>query len=231
MTIIYHKNLMQRTDEWLAARCGLLTASEMKFVLTEKTLKTASNDKSRAHVWELLGQRVNNYVEPTYQSFDMQRGVEDEEDALILYNQHYAPVERCGFVTNDMLGFKLGYSPDGLVGDQGQIEVKSCCQKWQMEVICDFLPAGKMPPEHVIQVQTGLLITQRAWCDFISYGNGQPMVVIRVTPDLEVQEAIIAAATSVEKDIAEKMTRYNNTLAKFKCVPTLRKNRSDDLVL
>ena len=50
--IRYHRDLVQGSDEWLAARCGLLTASEMKLIVTT-TLKPASNDKERAHLYEL----------------------------------------------------------------------------------------------------------------------------------------------------------------------------------
>ena len=55
--ITYHNDLIQGSDEWHAARCGLLTASEVKLILTP-TLKIAANDKTRAHVWELLAQRL-----------------------------------------------------------------------------------------------------------------------------------------------------------------------------
>lgn len=231
MSINYHKKLVQRSEEWYAARCGLITASEMKLLVTEKTLKKAANDKSRGHVWELVGQRVTKYVEPSYESFDMARGKEDEFEAQILYNAHHAPVELCGFVTNDEWGFTIGYSPDGLVGEEGLIEAKSRCQKYQTETICDYLPIGKIPEEFVIQCQTGLLVTRRKWCDFISYGNGQPMAVIRVEPDLEVQRAIIEAAEAAEKDIAEKVARYHQNVEFFKLIPTVRKDRSEDLVL
>lgn len=230
MTIIYHTDVIQRSEAWYQLRCGLLTASEMKFILTP-TLKTAANDKSRAHIWELAAQRINNYVEPSYESFDMARGKEDELDAKILYNEHYGPLHGCGFITNDRWGFTIGYSPDALADHDGQIEVKSHCQKWQTEIICDFLPVGKIPPEDVIQVQTGLLVSERSWCDYVPFGNGQPMPKIRVEPDLEVHKAIIEAAALAEKDIADKITRYNGALAKFKCVPTIRKNRSEDIHL
>lgn len=229
MTITYHKDLIQRTDEWYAARCGLITASEMKLLVTEKTLQHAKNDKSRGHVWELVGQRATRYVEPSYESFDMQRGNEEEEDARILYNEHYAPVERCGFVTNDEWGFTLGYSPDGLIGENGLIEAKSRCQKYQTETICDFLPAGKIPSEFIIQCQTGLLVTRRKWLDFISYGNGQPMVVIRVMPDLEVQKAIIQAASDAENAIVELLGRYHKAIESFKLIKTVRKERTGEI--
>src|ERR1700677_567126 len=108
--IKYHADLIQGSEEWAAARCGLLTASEMRLILTP-TLKIASNDKERSHLYELLAQRITGYVEPHYISDDMLRGKEDEIEARLLYDQHYARVQDVGFVTNNRWGFTIGYSP------------------------------------------------------------------------------------------------------------------------
>jgi hypothetical protein len=68
--IRYHFDIEQGSEEWHALRCGILTASEMKFIVTP-TLKPASNDKERAHLFELLGQRITQHTEPRYISDDM----------------------------------------------------------------------------------------------------------------------------------------------------------------
>ena len=204
MTITIHAELVQGTEEWLQLRCGTLTASEMKNILTP-TLKAASNDRERSHLYELLAQRISRHVEPHYISDDMLRGQEDEIDARGLYARHYAPVREVGFITNDAWGFTIGYSPDGLVGDDGQIEVKSRRQKFQVETII----AGVMPDEYQMQVQTGLLVSGRKWCDFISISLGLPMVTIRVFPHAHIQAAIIEAATAFEARLAEKMEAYH----------------------
>ena len=229
MTIKYYNDIVQGTDEWRALRCGLITASEMKLLVTSKTLKMAQNDTSRAHIWELVAQRLTKFVEPQYESFDMARGKEDELDAKILYNEHYAPVENCGFVTNDEWGFTIGYSPDGLIGSEGLIEVKSRCQKYQAETTVNFLPIQKIPEEFLVQCQTALMVTRRQWLDFISYSNGMPMIVIRVHPDLEVQRVIADTALAVEKDIAEKIAKYNIAVDANKLIKTVRKNRSEEI--
>ena len=228
MTIEYHREVEQQSEKWFALRCGKLTASEMKLIITP-TLKVAANDKSRQHVWEIAAQRITNFVEPTYQSFDMQRGKEEECDAVILYHDNYAPLENCGFVTNDELGFPIGFSPDALCGEDGFIEVKSRCQKYQTEMICDFVRAGKIPPEFAIQVQTGLFVTGRQWADFISYGNGMPMAVVRVEPDCEMQRAIKEAAIAFEKEVVENIARYNEVVDKLKLIKTVRKDRSGEI--
>lgn len=208
MTITYHDAVTQGSDEWLAMRCGLLTASEMKLILTPKTLKPASNDYERAHVYELLAQRITRYVEPHYISDDMLRGQEDQFYAGDAYSRAYAPVRDVGFVTNDEFGFIIGYSPDGLVGDDGLIETKSRRQKYQFQTIIECVEAQTIPDEYILQVQTGLLVTRRKWCDFISYCGGAHMLTIRVYPNHEIQEAIVAAATAVEKKIVEKVAKY-----------------------
>lgn len=213
MSVTYHPNVIQGSDEWLALRTGLLTASEMKLILTP-TLKAASNDKERAHLYELLAQRLTRYVEPSYVSDDMLRGRDDELEARHLYGKHIAPVAEVGFITNDKWGFTLGYSPDGLVADDGLIECKSRRQKYQVQT----LVTREVPAEYVLQLQTGLLVSERKWIDFITYSGGLPMMTVRAYPDPEIQDAIITAASAFEKRLADALGRYHETL---ETMPTL----------
>ena len=212
---VYHDTVEQGSLEWLQRRCGLLTASEMKLIVTP-TLKVASNDKQRVHLYELLAQRVTGHVEPHYISDDMLRGHEDEVRARIAYAEHHAPVDTVGFVTNDAWGFTIGYSPDGIVGGDGLIECKSRCAKYQMQTIVE----NDVPAEYLIQLQTALLVTGREWIDFISYSGGLPMFVKRVLPDAEMQEAIIGAAWAFEQALAEHLEIY--TSAARDMIPTER---------
>lgn len=223
MSIVYHPEMIQGSDAWHAARCGLLTASEMKLIVTP-TLKAASNDKERAHLYELLAQRITKYVEPRYVSDDMLRGQEDEIAAVLLYAKTYAPVQSVGFITNDKWGFTLGYSPDGLVGDDGLVECKSRSQKYQIQTLVDYVPVHKIDPDFMIQVQTGLLVSEREWCDLISYCGGLPMATVRVLPDSKVQAAIIEAATAFEERLKAAHARYEAILtAQVRLIPTERK--------
>lgn len=215
---VYHAAMVQGSGDWLAARCGLLTASEMKLIVTP-TLKVASNEKERAHLYELLAQRITGHVEPSYLGDDMLRGHEDEIDAKAIYAANYAPVADVGFVTNDSFGFTIGYSPDGLVGDDGLIEIKSRRQKYQVQTIVENV----VPDEHVIQVQTGLLVTGRKWCDYLSYSAGLPMAVIRVTPDIATQAAILTAAQTFEARLAEKFEAFALALKTRRFIATERR--------
>jgi predicted phage-related endonuclease len=218
--ITFHRDLIQGSDEWLAARCGLITASEMKLLISPATLKPADNDKTRTHVWELAAQRITQHVEPTYIGADMLRGHEDEIVARDLYARHFAPIEEVGFITNDRWGFTLGYSPDGLVGDAGQIECKSRRQKFQVET----LARGEPPAEYLVQIQTGLLVTERPWCDFVSISGGLPLAVYRVEADPEMQARIIAAAEAAEDRIADAVENYRASLKSMrKLIPTERR--------
>lgn len=217
--IRYHRDLQQGTDEWRAARCGLLTASEMKLIVTP-TGKAAANEKEKTHLYELLAQRITRHVPPSFQSFDMIRGKEDECDARILYGQKYAPVEECGFVTNDRWGFTLGWSPDGLVGSDGFIEAKSRLPKYQIETIIK----QEMPTDYVMQVQTALLVSERKWCDFISYCGGLPMTTIRVYPDAKIQRAILDAAAAFEERLADNLLGFHAALESgARLIPTERR--------
>src|SRR5688500_16314857 len=172
MTITYHPDMVQGGDEWHAARLGLITASSMNLLVTPKTFKVASNEKEKTHLYELLAQRINQYVEPQYIGDHMLRGKAEEIEARGLYSEQIAPVTECGFVTNDKFGFTIGYSPDGLIGDDGTIECKSRVQKLQTQTIIE----GVVPDDFMLQIQTGLIVTERKWCDFVSYCGGMPML-------------------------------------------------------
>jgi len=214
--ITYHNDLTQGSDEWLEARRGLLTASEMHLILTP-TLKIANNDKTRAHVYEIAAQRITGYVEPHYISDDMLRGMNDENIARELYAQNFEPVETVGFITNDEFGCTIGYSPDGVVPVDGLLELKSRRQKFQVETIIEGVPS-----EYVMQTQTALLVTGRKWIDYVSYCGGMPLMPIRVTPNAVIFDAIVTAAKEFESKVQSVIAAYHEKLASNRNIPTER---------
>jgi hypothetical protein len=221
--IIYYKEMIQGSEAWHSIRCGLPTASEMKLLVTP-TLKVAANEKERAHMWELLAQRLTKHVEPRYISDDMLRGQEDEIEAVALYAKTYEPVERVGFITNDRWGFTIGYSPDALVGNDGLVECKSRGQKYQIQTIVDYVSADKIDPDFAIQVQAGLMVSERKWCDLISFCGGLPMATVRVYPDEKIQTAILEAVTAFEERLAIAMRKYGEVVSSSKrLIPTIRR--------
>ena len=200
----------QGTDEWHAVRCGKLTASMVRAIITPAKLGYAKNDKARAHVYEIAAQRATNYVEPTPTTWAMERGHIDEVYARELYNDtKCVPAHEVGFITRDVGGAVIGYSPDGIVGEDGLIEIKSRAQKHQMKTIA----VGVVPAEYMLQIQTGLLVTGREWCDFVSYSGGMPLFVVRVLPMVEYAEAITAAAIAFEETVNETLAQYHQNSA------------------
>jgi hypothetical protein len=212
MTITVYRDLEQGSPEWIQARAGILTASTMKAIITP-TLKVAANDKERSHLYQLLAERVTKHVEPTFQSYDMERGNFDEEHARAKYAEVYGEVEEVGFITNDKLGFPVGYSPDGLVGDDGLIEVKSRVQKLQMQTFIECIVGQVVPAEYLIQCQSGLMIAERQWLDFISYSGGMKMATVRCYPDPVMHEAIGNAAVDFEHRLTAKLKIYEDLIA------------------
>ena len=206
MTLTIHEDLEQGSQEWLDARCGLLTASTIGQLITSKTVKPAQNEASRSLVRSLVAERITRHVEPTRESEDMLRGTLDEPYARDVYSAHHAHASECGLMVRVFPGVKLGYSPDGLVGDDGLIEIKSRRQKKHLDTIL----SGEVPSENMAQIQAGLLVSGRDWCDYISYCGGMPLWTKRVTPDERWHEAIIDAAAQLEETAEAMISQYQS---------------------
>lgn len=253
MTLHIYNELIQGEPEWLAARCGIVTASVVGQLITKGSpdaltvacpkcdasatepcissarkvptpIKTphderaakagelppaysvANGDTARAIVSTLVAERITGHVEQIFPSRDMERGTLSEPFARDKYAEHYAPVEELGFMVRDFGGYRIGFSPDGLVGDDGLIEVKSPRQKKHLATIL----AGEVPPEHMAQCQTGLLVSGRKWIDFISYNGGMPLWHKRVFPDPQWFAVIKEAAEQVESVAEVMITNYRN---------------------
>ena len=112
-------------------------------------------------------------------------------------------------MVRDDWGFSIGYSPDGLVGEDGLIEVKSRAPKKHLATIL----ADEVPPECMAQIQCGLLVSGREWCDYLSYCGGMPMWPKRVYPDPMWFGAIIAAVTNFEAAVADITNTYREAVA------------------
>lgn len=209
MTLHIYDDLEQGSDEWLAARCGIVTASVVGQLVTGKTLKPAANDYSRAITNLLVAERITGYVVPTPTSAAMERGKLDEPYARAHYSEHRAPATELGFMVRDDWGFRLGYSPDGLVGEDGLIEIKSRDPKKHLATIL----ADEVPAENMAQCQTGLLVSGRDWIDYVSWCGGMPMWTKRVLPDPRWHEAILAALEIFEAHAADAIARYTAAVA------------------
>lgn len=226
--IKYHFDIFQGTDEWLKLKMGVLSASEFKKIITPANLKLSSSQDAKAHYDDILAQRIDPTLQYNYMSDDMMRGHDDEPYAIEVYEEKYdRKVKNCGFITNSEFGGTIGYSPDGLVGDDGLIEIKSRSPKLQTKTILDHI-AGRtedlIPKDYMMQVQSGLLISGRKWTDFISYCNGHPMVCIRVYPISEIIDAIRASVSIFELALQQNLIDYNKAVENdFRLTKTVRR--------
>lgn len=175
-----------------------------RFDTAPPALVVADTDEARSLTALLVAERITGWSEPTHVTDAMWRGIEDEPRAREVYAEHYAPVREVGFLVRQEDGWTLGYSPDGLVGDDGLIEIKSRAPKKQVQTVL----ADEVPPENMAQLQAGLLVSGREWLDYVSYAGGMPLYVKRVFPDPRWFDAITAAAEQFEKNAAEMVAAY-----------------------
>ncbi len=206
MTLTEYPDLLQGTQEWLYARLGMVTASVVGQLVTAKTIKPASNDDSRGLTALLVAERLTGYSDPVFVSADMWRGTEEEPRARDKYAEtNGVDVRELGFMVRDDWGFQIGYSPDGLVGDDGLIEIKAPRAKTHLRTIL----SGEVPAHHIAQIQAGLLVSGRDWCDFVSWCGGMPMFTRRVLPDQRWFDAITEAVTVLEINAYRMVAEYH----------------------
>lgn len=188
-------------------------ATPMKTLHSERTpsadkkttvIEPASNDESRGLTAMLADERIYQRTDPTFMTSAMWRGVDEEPLARDLYSEHFAGAREVGFMTRDFGGFTIGYSPDGLVGDDGLIEIKSRGGRKHIQTAV----AGTVPIENVPQIQCALLVSGRAWCDYLDYSSGRHLFRVRVRPDERWQSAILDAVRRFETNASEFVAQY-----------------------
>lgn len=150
---------VQGTSDWHEARCGVVTASRFSDVLMKPT--TAGYMNYRA---EIIAERLTGKPAESYQSKEMQWGILQEENARRVYELvNDIQVDQVGLIKH--ADIEAGASPDGLVGDRGLIEIK--CPNTSTHI--KTLLARKHPAQYEAQMQGQMWITNRDWCDFVSY--------------------------------------------------------------
>jgi len=210
MTLHIFDDLEQGSDEWLAARRGIVTASVVGQLITPQTIRAASNDKSRALIAQLAAERITGRSEFVFVNADMERGNLHEPIARDRYAEvHGVTVEQVGFAIRDDFGFKLGASPDGLVRTDGGIEIKCPRAKTHIQTIL----TDEVPVYNMAQVQATLVVTGRDWWDFVSFCAGLPLYTKRVYPDPKWRDSIITAATNAEHAIGSMVARWHDVTA------------------
>jgi hypothetical protein len=173
-------NVEQGTNQWFQVRMGIPTVSMFKSIMAKGRAKGSYGAARRTYMLQLLAERISGRVTPHWTNEHTARGHEDEPKARYSYGfESGNKVEQVGFVMDDELG--AGFSPDGLVGTDGIIEIKSKLGHLHLAVMLDDC----VPKDHIHQCQGGLLVTGRKWCDFVSYSDGLPLYVKRVERDEE----------------------------------------------
>lgn len=165
----------QNSPEWVAARVGIPTASEFSSILASG--RGGGPSKTRlTYMRKLAGERITGQPAENYHNAHMDRGKAMEAEARSLYEfTNGVTTEQVGFIKNH----GAGASPDGLVGDDGLIEIKTAMP----HILIGYIEAGKFPSEHVAQVQGQIWVSERAFCDLLIYWPAMPPFQVRVERD------------------------------------------------
>jgi putative phage-type endonuclease len=175
----------QRTPEWFAKRLGLVTASRIADVMAKT--KTGASASRSGYMAQLVTERLTGAPTEGFQSAAMEWGIEQEPHARAAYEAREGVlVDEVDFVRHPLL--EAGASPDGLVGEDGCIEIKCPNTATMLEYIED----RSVPRKYLLQMQWQLACTGRNWCDFVAFDPRLPehlqLLVIRVPRD----EGVIA---------------------------------------
>jgi hypothetical protein len=209
MTLHTYPDIEQGTPEWDELRRGIVTASVVGTLITPSQVRPANNMESRALAALLAAERITGWTDPSYVSGAMERGWNDESHAVEAYEKHRGVrVDFMGFMVREEGDWKVGYSPDGLVGDHGLIEIKSRAPKKHVKTVL----TDEVPSENVAQIQCGLFVTGREWCDYISFSGGMSLWVKRVTPDPRWFDAITTAVAAFEDTVDRMVNDYNTAV-------------------
>jgi hypothetical protein len=201
-------DLEQGSSEWFAARAGLPTASE--FSTVQASGKGGGTSITRArYLRQLAGEILTGEPAPSgYSNDHMARGHEQEDDARRLFSliTDLEPI-RVGFVREG----RAGCSPDSLIGEDQGLEIKCAIPAVQIE----RLQLGRLPPEHVAQVQGSLWVTGRKQWHFVSYCPRLPPLIIRVERD-EAYIAQLAKAVDAFNEELDSIVQSIRTYQDFR---------------
>jgi putative phage-type endonuclease len=191
----------QRSDEWFEIRRGKMTASNAQAI-------SANSKGLETYIIGLLAEKYSNNREH-YTNGDMDRGVELEEAARMTYELEYEKVEEVGFIEMDE---HCGCSPDGLVGEDGGVEIKCVNDVNFFKLMVDGEKA--IESKYKWQVQMCMLVSGRKWWDLVVYNPNfeKNLIVVRMEKDLVMQEKLIIGIEKGKKLIKDLEMRYAEKL-------------------
>ncbi len=205
-------DVQQNTDEWLTLRMGKITSSHQGSIMAN--LGKSFGNPAVEYAQKIALEIVTGELDETnfYSNAYMERGHELEPIAIDLYQmQNFTEVANGGFFTlEDNHRIQIGDSPDGLVGANGCIEVKSVIPKTQWKRI----KKGGIDTSYKWQIQSHLWVTGRMWCDFISYCPEMPennrLIVVRVERNEEMIKQLEKRNNEFRKLIKEHIELLKN---------------------
>lgn len=157
------ESMEQGSQEWLELRLGKVTASKFKDVMTNGRGNKPSAT-AKTYMIKLVAEILRGEPLPFFENEAMKWGTETEPQARAMYElKNDVEVKEVAFVE---LNEFVGVSPDGLVGDDGLLEIK--CPNTETQ-IKRFLDDTGLPSDYEAQVQGQLWVTGRQWCDFVSF--------------------------------------------------------------
>ena len=202
--------IIQGSAAWFAARCGRVTASRVADVVART--KTGWGASRANYAAELIAERLTGCTAPSFTNAAMQHGVDQEPVARAAYEARTGvTVDLVGFVDHPEIAMS-GASPDGLIGDDGLIEIKAPNTATHL----DTLLSETVPGKYVTQMQWQMACTGRAWCDFASFDPRLPpnmaLFVRRIERDvsliLELESEVAAFLAEIDAKVEALTERY-----------------------
>jgi putative phage-type endonuclease len=199
----------QRTEEWFAARLGKVTASRVADLVGKtKTGYSATRDNYMA---QLVVERLTFTKQESYTNAAMQWGTDQEPFARAAYEAAQGVmVEEVGFVPHPTIEW-AGASPDGLVGDDGLVEIK--CPN--TATMIETLLSQKVPGKYFIQMQFQLACTNRKWCDYVSFDPRMPAKAQIFVRRVDRDDEYIA---HLEEEIAKFLVEVESQVQKLNAI-------------
>lgn len=194
----------QQTEEWFSQRLGKVTASRVADIIA-KTKSGYSTSRAN-YMAELICERLTGSRGDSYMNAAMAWGTATEPQARSAYEAATGQlVETVGFVPHPTI-LEAGASPDGLVGDDGLVEIK--CPNTSTHI--DTLLGKSVPSKYITQIQWQLACTGRKWCDFVSYDPRMPenmqMFLFRVPRNDETIAELVKEVVQFLSELDGKIT-------------------------
>jgi putative phage-type endonuclease len=201
----------QGSPEWHAYRCGKVTASRVADVIAKT--KTGWGASRANYAAQLVVERLTGTVAESYSNAAMQWGTDTEPRARLVYAMMTdAEVGQCGLIQHPTIPLSCA-SPDGLIGDDGLVEIKCPNSATHIETLL----SETVPAKYVTQMQWQMACSDRAWCDFVSFDPRMPgemqLFVSRVRRDDAVIKDLATQIETFLAEVADTVSQLQNKYA------------------